>query len=110
MNCRDTGIAAYEWELSNDRSRMRLKYTCNGTPVEEDSCREIQANRHGLDIHTGHRNGLNNARLHQKGPMSAMETQDLDCGPNQVLTKVEYEEDDKGGVRMKGKCCSLQDV
>ena len=110
MNCRDLGIASYEWETSNDKSRMRLKYKCNGTPIEEDSCREIEAARHGLDIGPQHKNGFNNERLHQKGPMSAMETQDLNCGPNQVLTKVEYGEDGNGGVRMKGKCCSLQDV
>lgn len=110
MNCRDAGIASYGWELSNDNSRMRLKYRCSGAPVEEDSCREIQAQRHGKDIHARWPNALNNNRLSQKGPMSAMETQDLNCGTHQVLTKIEYEEDDAGGTRMKGKCCALQDV
>lgn len=110
MNCRDAGISSYEWELSNDKSRMRLVYKCNGTPVEEDSCRDIEAIRHGLDRPEWGANTLNNARLPTKGPMSAMETQQLDCGNDQVLTKIEYGQDANGGVRMKGRCCALQDI
>jgi len=110
MNCRETGINSYEYDLSSDKSRMRLKYKCSGTPIAEDSCREIQAARHGLDIQREWKNAFNNERLPQKGPMSAMETQDLNCGAGQVLTKVEYGEDENGGVRLKGRCCSLEDL
>lgn len=110
MDCRGQAINSFNYESSGDKSRLRLKYTCNQAPVAEDSCREIEAMRHGKDIHKQHPNTWNNDRDREGGPFSSMETQDLNCGVGQVLTKVQYSDDENGSVRMKGTCCNLADV
>ena len=114
MDCRGQGIAGFQYESSADKSRLRLKYKCHQAPVDEESCREIDAVRHGKDRYHRWKNTWNNDRHRDGGPFSAMETQDLNCGDGQVLTKVEYAEaadaDRDGEVRFKGQCCNLADV
>ena len=110
MDCRGQGIAGFKYESSADKSRLRLKYKCHQAPVDEESCREIDANRHGKDSGQRWPNTWNNNRHRDGGPFSSMETQDLNCGDGQVLTKVQYADDDKGEVRFKGQCCNLADM
>lgn len=101
INCRGQPIIKWDYELKGDR--MRTNYTCSAAPVDEGSCREISAHRHG-------RRNENNARNPDEGLLSSIETQDLNCGSGQVLTSMSYDEDDSGNVLYKGKCCSLADL
>lgn len=41
--------------------------------------------------------------------ITALDLQWLDCGRGKVLTGVKYGENDKGMMRLKGTCCSLED-
>jgi hypothetical protein len=110
MDCKGQGIAGFRYESSADKSRLRLKYKCHQAPVDEDSCREIDASRWGKDYGQRHKNTWNNDRHRDGGPFSAMEGQDLNCGDGQVLTKMQYADGDNGEVRFKGQCCNLADV
>lgn len=108
MTCRQGGLSNFEWEKSNDGSRMRIKYGCSNTPVNENSCREIQANRYGVDSRLNSKSTRNNERNPNLGPLTALDLQRLDCGNGQVLTSVQYAEENNL-VRLKGMCCNLQD-
>ena len=110
MDCRGQGIAGFKYESSADKSRLRLKYKCHQAPVDEDNCREISANRWGKDYNQHLKNTWNNDRHRAGGPFSAMEGQDLNCGDGQVLTKIEYADQDNGEVKIKGQCCNLADM
>jgi hypothetical protein len=101
INCRGQPIIGFDYEVKGDR--MRTNYKCSAAPVDEDSCREITAHRHG------NRNE-NDARNPDGGLLSSIETQDLNCGSSQVLTSMSYDTDDAGNVLYKGKCCSLADM
>jgi hypothetical protein len=108
MTCRQGGLSNFEWEKSNDGSRMRIKYGCSNTPVNENSCREIKAMRYGLEVNQNYKSTRNNERNPNLGPLTALDTQALDCGNGQVLTSVQYAEENNL-VRLKGMCCNLQD-
>lgn len=108
MKCREGALSAFEFEESNDGSRMRSNYACSVAPVNEASCREIDAQRYGVDIHGRYKAKRNNERNPNKGPYTAIEGQQLDCGPGQVLTDIRYAEDGNV-VRLKGTCCNLED-
>ena len=110
MDCKGQGIAGFKYESSADKSRLRLKYKCHQAPVDEESCREISANRWGKDYGQRWPNTWNNNRHRDGGPFSAMEGQDLNCGDGQVLTKVQYADQENGEVKFKGQCCNLADV
>lgn len=109
MKCRDTALTAFDFELSNDGSRMRTNYSCSTTPVNTASCREIDAQRYGLDVHGGYKAKRNNERDPNKGAFTALDTQALDCGQGQVLTEIKYAEENNNVVRLKGTCCNLED-
>jgi hypothetical protein len=103
MNCRNNPISAYKFEASNDKSRMRLNYKCSNAPVIDESCRDIKAGR-------WRGRNANPDRNPADGPFSSLDYQHLHCGSGQVLTKVEYGEDDAGNVELKGRCCTLEDL
>jgi len=107
MTCRGGALSNFEWEKSNDGSRMRINYGCSNTPVNEDSCREIDAYRDGLE--GGGERYRNNERSPNLGPLTTMDLQRLRCGNGQVLTSVRYAQAEDGSVRYKGTCCNLQD-
>ena len=108
MQCRDGALSAFNFEESKDGSRMRTNYSCSSAPVNNSSCTEIVAQRYGLDIHGGYKAKRNNERDPNKGPFTAIDTQQLDCGNGKVLTEIKYDEEN-GKVRLKGKCCNLED-
>lgn len=101
ITCRESAIAAYEFESSNDGSKVRVKHSCNGE-VEEQSCTDVVA--------TLHRHNNNPNRLTNDGLFSAMHYQDLQCGVGQVLTKMQLEKSEKGGAQLRGTCCALKDI
>lgn len=101
ITCRESAIAAYEFESSKDGSKLRVKHSCNGD-IEEDSCTDIVAHLH--------RHNHNPNRLTNDGLFSAMHYQDLQCGVGQVLTKMKLEKNDKGGAQLRGTCCALKDI
>ena len=101
ITCRESAIAAYQFESSKDGSKLRAKHSCNGR-INEESCRDVVARQH--------RHNHNPHRLTNDGLFSAMHYQDLDCGIGQTLTKMKLEKNDKGGVQLRGTCCALEDI
>lgn len=108
MKCRDGALSAFEFENSKDGSRMRTKYSCSTSPVNTNSCTEIDAARYGVDIHPHYKAKYNNERNANKGAYSALDTQLLRCGNGQVLTEIKFAEENNL-VRLKGTCCNLED-
>ena len=109
IKCREGGISGFKWDKSNDGSRMRMQYTCSNTPVNDQSCRKIKAMRYGLEVHKNYKSTRNNERKPDLGPLTALDTQALDCGNGQVLTAMEYGEEEDGSVRYSGTCCNIRD-
>jgi len=115
VSCRTGGISKMQWEnVGGDR--MRINYNCSNAPINKQSCTEITARASGTDeIHKGwgsaneYKNVRNNERDPNKGPITALDLQWLDCGRNKVLTDVKYGENDQGMMRLKGTCCALED-
>ena len=115
MDCRKGGISSGQWKLIGN-NRMRIDYTCSNAPVNKGSCEEITAKASGTpEIHptwgsaNDFKNVRNNERDPNKGPITALDLQWLDCGRGKVLTGVKYGENDEGMMRLKGTCCSLED-
>ena len=109
LSCREGGLSNLQWDKSNDGTRMRIKYGCSNTPVNKNSCREIRAQRYGLESRTTYKSSRNNERNPNLGPLTALDTQALDCGNGQVLTSMSYAQEEDGSVRYKGTCCNLVD-
>jgi len=115
MSCRNNPIASAQWEnVGGDR--MRINYTCSNSPVNKQSCEQITAKAGGTpEIHptwgsaNDYQNVRNNERDPNKGPITALDLQWLDCGHNKVLTEVKYGENEEGMMRLKGMCCALED-
>lgn len=101
ITCRESALAAYQFESSNDKSKIRVKHSCNGT-VNEESCSDVVA--------VLHRHNNNPNRLTNDGLFSAMHYQDLSCGVGQVLTKMKLEKNEQGGAQLRGTCCALEDI
>ena len=101
-DCRGSPMSGFHFEKSKDGTKVRMHYACNSQEVDEDTCRDVTAGRH--------RKRHKNARLKSDGLLSAMHLQEIQCGGDQVLTKMKIEDQDNGEVHLKGQCCSLEDI
>ena len=101
-DCRGSPMSGFHFEKSKDGTKARMHYACNSQEVDEDTCRDVTAGRH--------RKRYKNARLKSDGLLSAMHLQEIQCGGDQVLTKMHLEDQDNGEIHLKGQCCSLQDI
>lgn len=97
IECGDKGIAGFQFEESNDKSRVRVNYQCHNHALNTASCSEeqVMAAFDGSDQKT-----LNES-------LGGVAT---NCGPNKAMTSLKLVKGDDGRLNYKFKCCNLEDA
>jgi len=97
MDCGDKAISSFNFEESNDKSKVRLKYACHGHGINLASCTEQSVMTAG--------DGTQDRDLNESLDMAA-----TNCGVNKAMTSLRLEKGDDGRLNMKYKCCNLEDM
>jgi hypothetical protein len=97
IDCGDKAIAGFNFEESNDKTKVRTNYSCHGHGLNLASCTEQSVMTAG--------DGTQNRNLNESLDMAA-----VNCGVNKAMTSLKLVKGDDGRLNMKYKCCNLEDM
>jgi hypothetical protein len=97
IDCGDKAISGFNFEESNDKTKVRVKYACHGHGLNLASCTEQSTITAG--------DGTQDRDLNESLNMAA-----TNCGANKAMTSLRLEKGDDGRLNMKYKCCNLEDM
>lgn len=97
IDCGDKAISGFRFEESNDKTKVRMNYSCHNHGLNMASCTEQSVMTAG--------DGTQNRDLNESLDMAA-----TNCGPNKAMTSLKLEKSGDGRLNMKFKCCNLEDM
>lgn len=97
IDCGDKAISGFNFEESNDKTKVRTTYSCHGHGLNMASCTEHSVATSG--------DGTQNLDLNESLKMVA-----TNCGANKAMTSLKMVKGDDGRLNLKYKCCNLEDM
>ena len=97
IDCGDKAISGFNFEESNDKTKVRVKYACHGQAMNLASCTEHSTMTAG--------DGTQDRNFNESLNMAA-----TNCGVNKAMTSLRLEKGNDGRLNMKYKCCNLEDM